>query len=338
MKLKINNIGIIKKADITLDGLTVIAGKNDSGKSTISKVLYSMIFTLEQEKYTMVNLSSTDYNQYKNKFNNTINDIFNNQISEDGDISFEYKNETIKVKVEQDICTNFEIPNSYIFNDIASLGEFKVLMIETPYIWNIFPTLKSINHLLNSQIDFNIPTITNDLYFALNTKLKNNSREIKLDINSIIEGEFKDDTFGNFVFQKDDKKVELINTAMGIKYFGILQVLANNNHFYKDQILILDEPEVHLHPTWQLELAKQIVHLVKNGMKILVNSHSPYMIEALELFSKKEKIVANFYIAQKEKDSAIITDVTDNLEVIYKTLSDSFMELERIALTDNFRW
>ena len=338
MRLNINNIGIIKEADIALNGLTVIAGKNDSGKSTVSKVLYSMITTLEQVEYKLENLSHIEYSQYQSKFNKSIQDIFNNQISEDVNISFEYKDETIKVKLQRDRCTQFEIPNSYKLNDIATLGEFKVLMIETPYIWNIFPTLKSINNLSNTQIDFNIPTITSDLYFALNTKLKDSGREIALDIDSIIEGEFQDDDFGNFIFQKDDKRVELTNTAMGIKYFGILQVLANNNHFYKEQILILDEPEVHLHPTWQLELAKQIVHLVKNGVKILVNSHSPYMIEALELFAKKEKILSNFYFAKKEKDSAIITNVDNNLEVIYETLSDTFMELERIALRDNFKW
>jgi len=338
MRLNINKIGIIKEADIALNGLTVIAGKNDSGKSTISKVLYSMITTLEQVEYKLENLSHIEYSQYQSKFNKSIQDIFNNQISEDGNISFKYKDETIKVKLQRDRCSHFEIPNSYKLNDIATLGEFKVLMIETPYIWNIFPTLKSINNLSNTQIDFNIPRITSDLYFALNTKLKNNGREISLDIDSIIEGKFQDDDFGNFIFQKDDKRVELTNTAMGIKYFGILQVLANNNHFYKEQILILDEPEVHLHPTWQLELAKQIVHLVKNGVKILVNSHSPYMIEALELFAKKEKILSNFYFAKKEKDSAIITNVDNNLEVIYETLSDTFMELERIALRDNFKW
>jgi predicted ATPase len=41
MELKLNNIGIIKNANITLDGLTVIAGENDTGKSTVGKVLYS---------------------------------------------------------------------------------------------------------------------------------------------------------------------------------------------------------------------------------------------------------------------------------------------------------
>ena len=39
MKLSLNNICIIKKADIKLNGITVIAGKNGTGKSTIGKTL-----------------------------------------------------------------------------------------------------------------------------------------------------------------------------------------------------------------------------------------------------------------------------------------------------------
>ena len=38
-KLTIKNIGIIRDADIDLDGITVITGVNNSGKTTIGKVL-----------------------------------------------------------------------------------------------------------------------------------------------------------------------------------------------------------------------------------------------------------------------------------------------------------
>ena len=36
MKLKFRNIGKISEADIELNGVTVIAGSNDTGKSTVS--------------------------------------------------------------------------------------------------------------------------------------------------------------------------------------------------------------------------------------------------------------------------------------------------------------
>ena len=43
MNLKLENIGMIRHADIKLDGLTVIAGENDTGKSTVGKLIFSLI-------------------------------------------------------------------------------------------------------------------------------------------------------------------------------------------------------------------------------------------------------------------------------------------------------
>ena len=43
MKLKVSNFNMIKNADILLNGLTVIAGDNDTEKSTIGKLLFSSI-------------------------------------------------------------------------------------------------------------------------------------------------------------------------------------------------------------------------------------------------------------------------------------------------------
>ncbi len=43
MRLKIRNINKVQEADIKLNGLTVIAGANSSGKSTVGKLLFSMV-------------------------------------------------------------------------------------------------------------------------------------------------------------------------------------------------------------------------------------------------------------------------------------------------------
>ena len=46
MELIIDNIAKIKHAEIKLKGITVIAGNNDTGKSTVGKVLFSMFNSL----------------------------------------------------------------------------------------------------------------------------------------------------------------------------------------------------------------------------------------------------------------------------------------------------
>ncbi|MBS6020616.1 MAG: AAA family ATPase, partial [Leptotrichia wadei] len=42
MKLSIRNVGKLKEADVEINGITVITGENDTGKSTVGKVLWSV--------------------------------------------------------------------------------------------------------------------------------------------------------------------------------------------------------------------------------------------------------------------------------------------------------
>ena len=42
MKLLIENIGKLNKANIELNGITVIAGENNAGKSTVGKALFAV--------------------------------------------------------------------------------------------------------------------------------------------------------------------------------------------------------------------------------------------------------------------------------------------------------
>ena len=46
MKLSIKNVGKLKEADVEINGITVIAGENNTGKSTIGKVLFSIFQSL----------------------------------------------------------------------------------------------------------------------------------------------------------------------------------------------------------------------------------------------------------------------------------------------------
>ncbi len=49
MRLQIENFAKIAKADINIDGITVIAGENNTGKSTIGKALYCVFNSRRNE-------------------------------------------------------------------------------------------------------------------------------------------------------------------------------------------------------------------------------------------------------------------------------------------------
>ena len=98
-------------------------------------------------------------------------------------------------------------------------------------------------------------------------------------------------------------------------------------------VLILDEPEIHLHPKWQLIYARLIVLLQKYfDLSIVITTHSPYFLDALHLYSVKYGIAekTNYYLSEMEENQVIITNVNDNIEMIYQKMSSPIQELETL--------
>lgn len=57
-------------------------------------------------------------------------------------------------------------------------------------------------------------------------------------------------------------------------------------------LLIVEEPESHLHPASQVRLAKAFAELVKAGVKILLTTHSDYFLEQIGNFIRAAKVAA----------------------------------------------
>ena len=58
----------------------------------------------------------------------------------------------------------------------------------------------------------------------------------------------------------------------------------------KGDLLIIEEPEAHLHPKNQLLLLKYIVRAVNNGLKIMLTTHSEYISDQLNNFVRLNNI------------------------------------------------
>jgi len=114
-------------------------------------------------------------------------------------------------------------------------------------------------------------------------------------------------------------------------------MLVNNNQINTKTLLILDEPETNLHPSFQIQLANIIVLLVKQlNVMVYINSHSPFIIEALEVYSKKENMedYVNFFMSQNidnNKSKFNIEEITrEDLKILYDNLSNPFRIINNI--------
>ena len=68
-------------------------------------------------------------------------------------------------------------------------------------------------------------------------------------------------------------------------------------------VLILDEPENHLHPEWQIVYAHSLILLQKAfHLTVLVTSHSEFFVNALQRFAISEGIAdkTHFYVSRKD--------------------------------------
>ena len=73
-------------------------------------------------------------------------------------------------------------------------------------------------------------------------------------------------------------------------------------------LLIIEEPETHLHPRDQLILAKYIVKMIRSGLNVLLSTHSVFLLEQLGKYMLASKVTPE--IRQKE----LGFDVDDYLE------------------------
>ena len=92
MELKIKNIGKIKEGNVKLEGITIISGKGDAGKTTVLKILSTVLdvlnfsddsvnFSCEQNK--IENKEEIIQKDVQEKFENNFGKMINNFFSND---------------------------------------------------------------------------------------------------------------------------------------------------------------------------------------------------------------------------------------------------------------
>lgn len=420
MKLTINKIGKIKKADIDINGLTVIAGKNDTGKSTVGKVLYATFRALA--------LGTELFDDYQKRkiIANDIRPLLKKYIA--SDFADENVKSTVSTLMENGpalLTQEFDKLNSLAVQDLASLLQLIVSNLKDTPEQNIFRD--DINRIQKSLVEITEISFSKKMSYSfsrtfavmftsviLNSKYKepgqviisqNKKKILDLSIgdqaDSFLDKELCKSIFGNvvyvetpfifeiemsrlkphwqelramlyhrsspnswdstsvnvelldfikrevlshslvsfdsqindFVFQvdKDSEKLRMPNVACGVKSFILLFLLLQLDILTKDVLLVVDEPENHLHPKFQIQYAHLIALMVQHGFSVIVTSHSPTFIQALKTYSRKYDIQnkTSFYLAEQvEKENySVFTDVSEDISQISKNLIEPMDQL-----------
>lgn len=431
MKLRICNLGKVKNAEIDVDGLTVIAGSNNTGKSTVGKVIFSVYNSLNDiENKIITQRIATIGTLCRNNIRNALShrtvlgelqrpisaivmnlsreitrqitddvrrgqyisiDIFKeiffaffskHKISIDIDEINELVNtvysESVEVLQLSEKTIAQAIVSRYfarVFNDqinalqnggVASVNlELKNRMISIDFANHKCASLDMGISILHKAIYIDNPFIIDQLddesYISGENFLADliNSQydvdddqvieavlaEEKMDeifnmLSSVVNGRILIQNGDYFLEDKDvDQPISVKNLSSGLKSFVLLKMLVESGLIRNKDVLILDEPEIHLHPEWQIVYAELIVLLQKHlNLSIIVTTHSPYFLDAIDLFSKKHKIESktNYYLSKVVDTQAEFQKVSDCVDAIYKEMASPIDVLEtlRYELTE----
>ena len=155
--------------------------------------------------------------------------------------------------------------------------------------------------------------------------------------NEILHGEamYDNDVFDEFQFRREDGQIfDLFKCATGIKSFSILQLLLRNGFLKKDTLLIIDEPEAHLHPQWIVEYARIVLLLHQRlGVKFFIASHSTDFVGAMKEIAQSVGIEnLNFYLAEDAGEMQYIyRDLGKDVEPIFASFNKSYEKLDFYA-------
>ncbi|MBQ9226839.1 MAG: AAA family ATPase [Fibrobacter sp.] len=416
MELNIENFAKIKSAKIKLDGITAIAGLNDTGKSTVGKILYGMFSAIANIDKSVVLAKKRSIQQELNSL------LHQNILNSHGSISqgaFRYPrefiddlvvsenktdaldaylrnlekrqkefeityNEDLKTQITESIRKVLSIPDEKVAQSVVSLAFQKIFnerinnidnpdadavvgllvknrnielvfkddslesmrreislvnsatYIDNPFVldrlnqWNVYenreaPWVRDLTKKLISLNEMNRNKPIEDE--ALSRMIVSEGLQKILDeLDEVAPGSI-DNTHDGYLYrrEKSGKALSVNSLSTGLKAFAIIKRLLLNQGLKERDVLILDEPEVHLHPKWQLKYAEIIVLLQKTfNLTVVVTTHSSHFLEALDLYSKIHKTsdVCSYYFASCIQDSDLVSfeNVTGQLEKIYSNL------------------
>ena len=426
MRMKIDNFAKIKHVEITIDGITVIAGENNTGKSTIGKVLYSafnafydMDLKIENRRQEeileitrrgvrnalMHSMPGTRNSSYlritSDKIGRTIssklmeaesmdevlfrdyleqacaqynvrlteesvselledsyekivarkrnddykvalelierffNQVFDEQIKclqssgKDTKVSLDIKGKELDVVFRGNQCVQWQADYN-ILHEAFFIDDPFVLDQVSDHLWFSIGNRyrkELLNHLNETDDD-----IMDGIFEAVSAK--ENLKEIYDILKRVADGQILvQNGQWSLHSEKFEEPIHFENLSAGLKSFVLLKLLLEKGILKEKDVLILDEPEIHLHPEWQLVYAEMIVLLQKKfDLSIVVTTHSRDFLEAIELYAKKYELFpkCRFYLSGQEEGLSVFEDVTECLDKIYSQLVTPSMLLDNL--------
>lgn len=312
--LEMKYFGPIINANINIKPLTVFIGKNKVGKSYVAKLFYALCKANSRDKVRteIERVFAINANSLINKGSESTS--FNIKKG-NKECKFELNKFELNIKYIDD-QSNVELKELIPFNDMFFLPASRSGIIQSLYLLissilrisplevfqllNTIKTNEDVKRLIIERIllpgeinDFLLLLIQLHGYKNINIKYKYITEKFEY----IMKGNIflKDYTlyYHDYINNID---VELNRSSSGIQELAPLYLITKYL-ITEGSLLIIEEPEAHLHPELIRSMARILAFLVRRGVYVIITTHSDYLIEQLSLLIK----LSNLDSSKREK-------------------------------------
>jgi len=151
----------------------------------------------------------------------------------------------------------------------------------------------------------------------------------------------KVDADGNIFFRNKKEEIFSIDEISTGEKTLLSKVLYLYLKKIKDSVILIDEPELSLHPAWQNRVLKLYENFAKeSNCQIIIATHSPHIIgsaksEYIRLLTE-DGVVDNFSNTYGAKFSQILTDIMGVKNLRTPKINEKFVVIEDMIVDNEF--
>ncbi len=170
----------------------------------------------------------------------------------------------------------------------------EIFYLESPIYWKLKSALESIR--LDSRSSFNtalngVPDYFYDVVVALRrgrVEHPLHTGRLHENLHDVIGGKISLSEAGDLEFYEKGKSIPLSLTSAGVANMGMLALLIERGALDQGSLLFIDEPESNLHPAWQVEMVALLFELARQGVNVVISTHSMTILKWLEVHIKEK--------------------------------------------------
>jgi predicted ATPase len=322
-KLKIENFKCIGSQEFELKALTILTGINSSGKSSVLQAIL-----LLSSFYSKSNKSKADFlashfsvfDEIRNKYKNARSLNISAQSAQSKFHNFhlsqsEQPDDSILINVLRSDSNQLELDcdnNLYYLSanrtgqeDIASFDKNQKIGNAGEYIFGYFHDKKNeaiedslIKFEKNETLKFQV---NEWLKYILDLPISLNTEKVSA---SVIKVSFDSDGLN---------EINPFNLGAGASY--LVKILIISLLCRKEDLLLIENPEIHLHPKAQSRLGEFFTWIAKAGIQLIVETHSEHLINKIKYQIYKTSLPATdviIYYKPSIEENFIQLNINEN--------------------------